>query len=73
MNMEQQQEATAAEFEEFKRWKDAQSAAAEADRPREYYVHLADGNTVVLGQEALDSAGSHYEGIQIIATYTVGD
>lgn len=66
------QDASAAEFEEFKAWKAAQAAANEPAKPVEYYVHLANGDVVTLDQEAVDQAGSHYDGIEVIAKYQVG-
>jgi hypothetical protein len=43
---------------------------AEANKPAEYYVHLADGNVVTMKDE--ESSGSHVDGIQVIARYLVG-
>lgn len=63
-----------AEYQEFQAWKKAQAAAAAAEeaanKPTEFYVHLADGTTQVLSEE--ESAASHVDGVQVIARYLVG-
>lgn len=61
-----------AEYQEFKAWKAAQDAAKQSVQPIEYYVHLADGSTVQMAADALAAAGSHVDGVQIIAQYQVG-
>jgi len=43
---------------------------AEANKPPEFYVHLANGNVKVLSAE--ESEASHVDGIQVIARYQVG-
>jgi hypothetical protein len=60
-----------AEYQEFLAQKRASEAAQAASAP-EFYVHLADGNVVKLSQEDSDAAGSHYDGIAVIARYQVG-
>ena len=60
------------QYEAFLKWQAAQSAEEEAAKPKEYYVHLADGNVVQLSQEDADNAGTHYDGVQVIAKYEVG-
>lgn len=57
---------------DFEAWKAARDAAEQAARPRQYYVHLADGQVVTLGQDELNAAGSHVNGIAVTATYEVG-
>jgi hypothetical protein len=60
------------DYEEYKAWKAQQEANAEAAKPAEYYVHLADGQVVQLDESALAEAGSHVNGVQVIASYRVG-
>lgn len=49
----------------------ADEAAAEANKPPEWYVHLADGSVHVLSGS--DAESSHIDGIQVIARYQVGN
>jgi len=51
--------------------KKADEAAVSAQSP-EFYVHLADGSVVKLSSADADEAGSHYDGIAVIARYLVG-
>jgi len=44
---------------------------AEANRPPEFYVHLADGQVLTLSAE--EAEASHVDGIQVIARYQVGN
>jgi hypothetical protein len=60
------------EYQEFLAFKNQKAAKAEADKPKEYYVHMADGNVVTLSQEESDATGSHYDGIAVVNRYQVG-
>jgi hypothetical protein len=46
-------------------------AIAEAKKPPQFYVHLANGDVVTL--EPPESESSHHNGVQIIARYQVGN
>ena len=46
--------------------------AEKAEETPEFYVHLADGNVVKLSDADLAAAGSHYDGIAVVASYRVG-
>jgi hypothetical protein len=63
---------TDADFAAFQEWKASRDAAEAEVKPREYYVHLADGNVVTLSEEDSDATGTHYDGIAVIGRYEVG-
>lgn len=46
-------------------------AEAEANKPPEFYVHLANGEVVTLAPPESDQ--SHVNGVQVVARYQVGN
>lgn len=64
---------SSAEMEEFRAWK-ASQAPQQPEQPseKEYYVHLASGDTVRLKESDEGFGATHYDGIQVIGTYEVG-
>lgn len=44
---------------------------AEANKPPQFYVHLANGDVKVL--ESPESEASHVDGVQVIGRYQVGN
>ncbi len=60
-----------ADYQEFLAQKRAREAAEAAGAP-EFYLWLADGNVVTLSQEDSDAAGSHVDGVAVVARYQVG-
>lgn len=46
-------------------------AEAEANKPPEFYVHLANGEVKVMAPP--ESEASHVDGVQVVARYQVGN
>jgi hypothetical protein len=64
--------AADAQYQAFLAWQAAQDAANAPAKPVEYYVWLASGKIVTLSDADLVSAGSHVDGVEIVARYLVG-